>query len=73
MLIGWEVMMLLGMVVLYFIPTIVAMARNHHRALGIFLANFFLGWTVLGWLVALAFAVSREHEVRAAEAHDSPA
>jgi hypothetical protein len=41
MLSGWEVMMLLGALAIYFIPTIIAIARNHHRALGIFLANFF--------------------------------
>jgi len=42
----------------YFLPTIVAMMRNHPSAGGIFLVNFFFGWTVLGWILCLVWAVS---------------
>jgi len=40
----------------YFLPTIVATIRNHPNALSICLLNFFLGWTLLGWLGALIWS-----------------
>lgn len=42
---------------LYFLPTIIALARRRHNTLAIFLLNFFLGWTFVGWVVALVWAV----------------
>lgn len=41
---------------LYFIPAIVAIARKHHNAMAIFLTNLFLGWSVIGWIVALIWS-----------------
>jgi transcriptional regulator of nitric oxide reductase len=41
---------------IYFVPWIVAHYR-HHRRLPIFLRNFFLGWTLVGWVAALVWAV----------------
>lgn len=43
---------------LYFIPTLLAMVRHHHRSLSVFLVNFLLGWTILGWFVALFIAMT---------------
>jgi len=40
----------------YFLPTI--MGRDKRDASGIFLLNLFLGWTVIGWVIALLWAVS---------------
>ena len=51
---------------LYFIPTIVAMARHHHNALAVGMLNFFLGWTFIGWVVALVWACTA---VRTAPVH----
>lgn len=42
---------------LYFLPTIIGSSRDVRWA-GIFVINLFLGWTLLGWVVALAWAVS---------------
>ena len=42
----------------YFLPTIVATIRNHPNALSICLLNFFLGWTVIGWFLALFWALA---------------
>lgn len=42
---------------IYFIPTIVAFARNHANALAIFILNLFLGFTLVGWVIALIWAV----------------
>jgi hypothetical protein len=40
----------------YFLPTIVAFARSKRDLLSIFLLNLFLGWTLIGWIVALVWA-----------------
>lgn len=44
----------------YFLPTIIAGARHKTNLVGIFLVNFLLGWSVIGWIVALVWAVSTE-------------
>lgn len=46
------------LVALYFAPSIVAVSRNHHNSLSIFLLNLFLGWTLVGWVAALVWSVS---------------
>lgn len=51
------ILLLLG-VVLYFLPTIVA-NYNHRDNCGAILAlNLLLGWTFLGWVVALVWALT---------------
>jgi hypothetical protein len=42
----------------YFIPTIVALTREIPNAGSVVVINFFLGWTFIGWVVALAMAVA---------------
>jgi hypothetical protein len=41
---------------LYFLPTIVAVTRKVTNQGSIFVINFFLGWTFVGWVVSLAMA-----------------
>jgi hypothetical protein len=42
---------------LYLLPTLIAAARDKtHGAAGVFLLNIFLGWTLIGWLVAFMWA-----------------
>ena len=41
----------------YFLPAIIAAVRHTHNATGILLLNLFLGWTVVGWVVALLMAI----------------
>ena len=43
----------------YFLPTIIALARGHKNALAIALLNLFLGWTFIGWVVSLVWAVTK--------------
>jgi len=50
---------LLFLIGLYLIPTIVALTRDHHNKGPIIVVNVFLGWTFIGWVVALAMAVGR--------------
>ena len=41
----------------YFIPGIIAVTRRHRKATSILLVNLFFGWSVLGWIFALVWAV----------------
>jgi hypothetical protein len=45
----------LGSAALYFLPTIIGAARHKTNLVGIFLV-----WSVIGWIVALVWAVSTE-------------
>jgi hypothetical protein len=44
-------------VAFYFLPAIIAAVRHTHNASGILLLNLLLGWTVVGWCVALLMAI----------------
>jgi len=46
--------------VMYFLPSIIALARSKRDLLAIFLLNLFLGWSVIGWVVALVWAVKTD-------------
>ena len=50
---------LIFMTLLYFLPTVIAVVfRQGSDATGIFLVNFFFGWTIIGWWVALIWALA---------------
>ncbi|MGA3052838.1 MAG: superinfection immunity protein [Candidatus Korobacteraceae bacterium] len=40
----------------YFLPIGVAALRKHNSLLSIIVTNLWLGWTVIGWIVALIWA-----------------
>jgi cell division protein FtsX len=44
--------------IVYLIPSIVAISKRLKRAGAIFVLNLFLGWTLLGWVGALVWAVA---------------
>ena len=54
---------MLTLLVLYFMPTIIAIARNA-SPLGVFLLNFFLGWTMIFWWVALIWSLVAGPRIR---------
>jgi hypothetical protein len=49
----------------YFAPAIIAAARHHHNLGSIIVINLLLGWTFIGWIVALAMSVSATPASRA--------
>lgn len=50
----------------YFLPTVIALARGHHNGFAIFLTNLLLGWTLIGWVIALIWSVTAsERRIRA--------
>ena len=43
--------------VIYFIPGIIAINRNHKNIVAIILINLFFGWTFIGWFIALIWSI----------------
>lgn len=48
----------------HFIPTIVAVIRKHRNTGPIVLVNLLLGWSCIGWVVALAWSMTDQTEDR---------
>jgi hypothetical protein len=46
--------------VLYFLPAIIAFARSKRDAVSILVLNLFLGWTMIGWVIALVWALKQD-------------
>jgi hypothetical protein len=46
--------------VMYFLPSIIALARGKRDLGAIFLLNLLLGWSVIGWIVSLVWAVKHD-------------
>lgn len=47
------IFLILFAMVVYFLPIIVAFIRKNNNCLAIFILNLFLGWTFIGWVIAL--------------------
>lgn len=56
----WLVVLVPLFLIAYFIPFIVAAGRRHRFTTAIGLINLLLGWTVIGWLAAIIWAVNRD-------------
>ncbi len=52
------ILILIGLAVVYVLPTIVAVWRRHPSAGSVAAINALLGWTLLGWVAALAWALT---------------
>ena len=52
-----EILLVVLIFTIYFLPTLIAFLRQHKNKLAIFLLNLLLGWTVLGWVVSLVWSV----------------
>ncbi len=56
---AFEGALLLGLLlVVYFVPTLVAMLREHHQTAAIAILNILLGWTLIGWVAALVWSAT---------------
>jgi len=54
-----ELLLVVLIFILYFLPALIAFLRKHKNKLAIFLLNFLLGWTVLGWVASLIWSVMK--------------
>lgn len=50
---------LLALLIIYCAPAIVAAQRDHHNRQAILVLNLLLGWTLIGWIGALIWALTR--------------
>ncbi|MFC4402552.1 superinfection immunity protein [Gracilibacillus xinjiangensis] len=50
-----------AMIFLYFTPSILAARKNSNNKITIYLINFFLGWSLFGWLAALYLALQKNN------------
>ena len=54
---GLVTVLLIVGVLLYFVPFVVAVQRDHNQRTAIGVLNLLLGWTFVGWVVALVWAL----------------
>ncbi|MDR6158788.1 hypothetical protein QF023_002304 [Chryseobacterium sp. SLBN-27] len=56
---SWQHLLILLLILLplYFLPTFVAYAKKNSNAEAIFTINLLLGWSLIGWLAALVWAL----------------
>jgi hypothetical protein len=46
--------------VLYLLPAIMAFGRSKRDAVSILVLNLLLGWTMIGWVIALVWALKQD-------------
>lgn len=51
------------LVLFYFLPTVLAAVRRKRNFMAIAALNLLLGWSVIGWIVALVWAFTHDKEV----------
>lgn len=57
--------LLVILLILYFLPTLIAFLRSHRQTTAVFVLNLFAGWTLIGGLVALEWACTTDVKPRA--------
>ncbi|HXF18705.1 MAG TPA: superinfection immunity protein [Burkholderiales bacterium] len=68
----WLIVLAPLLLIAYFIPLFIAAGRRHRFIPAIGLINLALGWTVLGWLGAIIWAVNRDVRGRDVEPQPAP-
>jgi hypothetical protein len=53
-----EIVLILIGIAFYFLPSIIGFSKSNF--VSIFMLNFLLGWSVIGWVVALIWALSND-------------
>jgi hypothetical protein len=46
------------LILLYFLPTVIARRRRHKNAVAIEALNWFLGWSGIAWIIALIWSLT---------------
>ncbi|MFZ0818540.1 MAG: superinfection immunity protein [Candidatus Acidiferrales bacterium] len=57
---GAGIVILLVGAAFYFLPAIIAASQKKRDAGAIFVLNLLLGWTVIGWIIALVWAAKTD-------------
>ena len=69
---GPRIALLAAAAALYAAPTLIAWRRQHRDVLALGALNLFLGWTFVGWVAALVWAVMAAESPRADRNGGSP-
>ena len=67
----WEIALILGVLFalpVYFVPTIIAAIRKTRNLVTIIILNLLVGWTFLGWVASLVWAII---DAKKTEHHES--
>ena len=51
------ILIIIFSIILFLLPIIIAISRNHPNKVAIILINVLVGWTGIGWLIALIWSV----------------
>ena len=51
---------LFGFIIIYLLPSIIAIIRKHKNLVPVLIINIFLGATFFGWVIALAWALTAD-------------
>lgn len=54
------ILIILIFLTIYFLPSILAQVNHKKDILSVILINLFIGWTGLGWFIALYLAIRRD-------------
>jgi hypothetical protein len=49
--------------VIYFLPTIISLLSKKTNTAAIVVLNIFLGWTLIGWVVALVWSTMKDDKI----------
>ncbi len=52
------ILIVIVLVLVYFLPSIVAYSRAHRNKVAIFFLNLLAGWTFIGWVAAFVWSVA---------------
>ncbi|CQR46590.1 hypothetical protein BN1058_00859 [Paraliobacillus sp. PM-2] len=55
--------LLILLVIGYFIPFLVSLFRKKKNTVAIFFLNLLAGWTIIGWVVAFIWSLTKEQRV----------
>ena len=56
----WGIVLMVAAFGVYFLPMLLAIKKRQYAAIA--MLNLFLGWTIIGWIAALIWAVSYERK-----------
>jgi hypothetical protein len=69
---GGAVILLILLVAAYLMPTIIASVRGVPNLGSVIVVNLFLGWTLVGWVVALAMAARSAPPTQSTQVYVQP-
>lgn len=67
---SFTLLLIVILIALYFVPTFIGLRKRNAGA--IFVLNLLLGWTFVGWVVALVWALTVENPLPANEPARAP-